>query len=142
MAPRQERDAAEPLALDATMSAPTLPKRDLERFIFVIQADRLGHISVTEFDCHATQAEIAQALCDSDLPDCPVLHVLEGHIGDLLRDVTEDVAREIERMAERAVKDRWRIQNCAAQLLRRFDLFDLNEHHDTIEYLNEPLPVG
>ncbi|HEV2570273.1 hypothetical protein [Methylocella sp. CPCC 101449] len=118
---------------------PSAPKRDLERFTFVIQADRRGCVSVTEFDCHATQAEIAQALCDSNLPDCPVLHILEGHIGDMLRDVTEDVAREIGRMAERAAQDHWTIQTCAAQLLRRFDLFDACEHHLMIEYLNQPL---
>ncbi|OJY02198.1 MAG: hypothetical protein BGP04_12860 [Rhizobiales bacterium 62-17] len=57
----------------------------------------------------------------------------------MLRDVTEDIAREIGRMAERAAQDHWVIQNCAAQLLHRFDLFDACEHRLTIEYLNQPL---
>ena len=137
-----ERNPTKSAALSAQHPPRLIPpaaKRDLERFTFVIQADRCGRVSVTEFDCHATQTEIAQALCDSNLPDCPVIHILEGHIGDMLRDVTEDIAREIGRMAERAAQDHWVIQNCAAQLLHRFDLFDACEHRLTIEYLNQPL---
>lgn len=114
-------------------------RRDCERFAFVIQADRCGQVSVTEFDCHASQSEIAHALCDSNLPDCTVLQVLEGHVGDMLRDVTEDIAREIALIAERAAQDRWTIQSCAAQLLQRFELFDACEHRASLIYLAQPV---
>lgn len=103
------------------------PARDMQRWVTVYQYDKAGNLSATEFDAHATDAELAQALCDSNLPDCQVAFITAGLIGEKLEDITEDVAREIENVAERAKLDRWPIQNCAAALLDRFGFFNALE---------------
>lgn len=115
----------------------TLPSPiDYDRHAFVVQRDHRGHATATEWDAHASQADIARALCDNDLPDCPVIRIVECNPSEgWARDVTEDVARLIPAICNDARRDGWRIRSCARALLIRFDLEDEEDCDDEAEFM-------
>jgi hypothetical protein len=111
---------------------------DFERHAFVVQRDHRGLATATEWNAHASQADIARALCDNDLPDCAVIRIVECNPSEgWARDVTEDVARLIPAICNDALRDGWRIRACARALLLRFDLdgSDEDEEDDEAEMI-------
>jgi hypothetical protein len=111
---------------------------DFERHAFVVQRDHRGLATATEWNAHASQADIARALCDNDLPDCAVIRIVECNPSEgWARDVTEDVARLIPAICDDARRDGWRIRACARALLLRFDLdgSDEEEKNDEAELM-------
>jgi len=101
---------------------------DFERYAFVVQRDHRGLAAATEWNAHASQADIARALCDNDLPDCAVIRIVECNPSEgWSRDVTEDVARLIPAICDEAGREGWRIRACARALLLRFDLDSVEE---------------
>lgn len=106
---------------------------DFQRFITVIMSVD-GLPTVIEFDAHASQAEIAQALCDNDLPDCPVISIIECVPSEgSSRDVTEDVARLIPAISEEFYREGERIRSCARDLMERFGLDDPANGHFNLD---------
>ncbi len=94
---------------------------DYQRFAFVIQTDHKGMPSTTEWNAHASLAEIAQALCDNDLPDCPVVSIIECSPSEgWSRDVTEDVARLIPAICDEAEREGWNVRPYALELMGRY----------------------
>ena len=109
---------------------------DYERHAFVVQRDHSGLATATEWNAHASQADIARALCDNDLPDCPVIRIVECNPSEgWARDVTEDVARLIPAICNDAHRDGWRIRACARALLMRFDLDEEEVRDDEAELM-------
>jgi hypothetical protein len=101
------------------------PKIDFERFVAVVQTGHDGWPRTTEWDAHASQAEIAQALCDNDLPDCDVIRIVEFIPSEAKsKDVTEDVARLIPAISETAKREGWTIRSCARDLMERYGIDD------------------
>lgn len=100
---------------------------DGERRTVVFQIDPYTNTETTsEFKAHATQAEIARALCDNDgLGDFHVVSIVEIWIKDgKCNIVTEDVAKLIPAISEEAYRDGWRIRSCARDLMERFGIND------------------
>lgn len=95
--------------------------RDSERFIFVVQR-AYGQETATEWDLRATHEEVARALCDSNLPDFPVVRIIECVPSERSsRDVTEDVALLIPAISEEAEREWGRpIRACAVDLMKRY----------------------
>jgi len=109
---------------------------DHERHAFVVQRDHRGFATATEWNAHASQADIARALCDNDLPDCSVIRIVECNPSEgWARDVTEDVARLIPAICNDARRDGWRIRACARALLMRFDLDEEEACDDQAELM-------
>ena len=107
----------------ASWLASAIAPADFQRYAFVVQRDHRGRASATEWDAHASQADIARALCDNDLPDCPVIRIIECDLSEgWSRDVTEDIARLIAGVRDEAARDGWDVRACAHDLMARFDL--------------------
>lgn len=114
-------------------------KADRSRLLILVQHDKRDeHFTVIELASGLTNAGLAEMICDGGVADLPIIEISEKVIGEShTADIAEDVAREIEKLAERAVADRGSIQNCAAALLDRFGFFNAVEARDTTDYLNE-----
>jgi hypothetical protein len=109
------------------MTAPVDYQRfDHQRRTVVFQLDHAKVETTTEWKAHATQAEIAKALCDNNLPDYHVVGIVEFWIADgKCVDVTEDVAKLIPAIARAAYRDDRRfVRSCARDLMERFGLAD------------------
>jgi hypothetical protein len=95
---------------------------DGERFVTVYHRDRYGVVPAT-FDPHSSLEQVARALCDNEIADCPVVRILESWPDEgKCRDVTEDVARLIPAIVEEAERE-WRkgsVQSCALDLMSRY----------------------
>jgi len=100
----------------------TQPQPDFQRFITVFHADRSGTAPAT-FNPHATLAEVAHALADNEIADCPVVCILESVPSEgTCRDVTEDIARLIPAVIEEASRDGWEVRACAIDLMERYGI--------------------
>lgn len=116
------------------------PQPSPDRLIALVQYDRASETKyVAELPAGLSNAELARMICAGDqVADCPILIIRELFADEgVTADVTEDVAREIENVADTANDERWPIQNCAAAMLHRFKLRNAVEDRETAEYLNQ-----
>lgn len=114
------------------------PRPTPHRLLVVIQSDG-PEIYVAETTAGLTNAELALAIASGDgFADHAILEIREITLGELpAANITEDIARELVKVAEDAADNGWCMSNCAPGLLRRFGLYDAVEDRETAEYLNQ-----